>query len=136
MPINSKILCRGLIVWLIIIVAESVHGILRVLLLEPLVGDFRARQIAVFTGAIIVLTLSIAFVRWFKSENLTQLFAIGLLWITLTIAFEILLGRFVANLPWERIASDYNLFEGGLLPLGLLSMLFSPIVAGKIRKVI
>ena len=43
---------RAFLVWLLIIAIESVHGTLRVLFLQPLVGDFRARQIAVFTGSL------------------------------------------------------------------------------------
>lgn len=36
------------------------------------------------------------------------------------------------DLSWEWIASDYNVFEGGLLPFGLLVMLFAPFVLAKI----
>jgi len=42
---------RGLLVWLLIAAAETVHGILRVLLLQPYLGDLRARQLALVTGA-------------------------------------------------------------------------------------
>ena len=43
-------LFRALLVWLIIIGVETVHGILRGLFLAPLIGDFQARRISVFTG--------------------------------------------------------------------------------------
>ncbi|MGL4881608.1 MAG: hypothetical protein ACRC8K_11140, partial [Waterburya sp.] len=56
-----------------------------------------------------------------------------LLWLGLTVGFEIMLGRFVMGLSWERIASDYNLLQGGLMPLGLLVLTLSPLIATKVR---
>jgi hypothetical protein len=44
-------LLKAFAVWLLIVVGESVNGTLRMLLLAPRVGDFRARQFGVFTGA-------------------------------------------------------------------------------------
>lgn len=127
---------RGFFIWLIIISAEILHGVLRVLFLTPVVGDFRARQIAVFTGIIIIFTIAYLSVRWIRASRITQLLLTGFIWISLTLAFEILFGRFVVNASWERIASDYNIAEGGLLPVGMFAMAFSPLAAGKLRGVI
>ena len=41
---------KALVIWLLIAVADVLHGVLRVSLLNRRVGDHRARQIAVFTG--------------------------------------------------------------------------------------
>ncbi len=131
----SKIFFRALVVWLIIICAEILHAVLRSLFLEPFVGDFRARQIAVFTGALIILSIAFFFIKWLRAANYFQLFIIGFFWLILTISFEIAFGKFVLNLSWERIVEDYNILNGGLLPLGLLFLLFSPLIAAKIRKI-
>jgi hypothetical protein len=56
------------------------------------------------------------------------------MWLFLTLAFELFLGRTVFGYSWERLASDYNLLEGGLLPIGLLVLTFSPIIAARIRS--
>ena len=45
---------RALVVWLVIIVAETVHGTLRQLFVTPLVGDSSARQIGIVVGSLIV----------------------------------------------------------------------------------
>ena len=58
---------------------------------------------------------------------------VGLIWLTLTMACEVMFGRFVVGLTWERIAADYNLLKGGLMPLGLLLLLFAPMIAGRLR---
>lgn len=128
-----SIFWRGFVVWLIIIFAEFLHGTLRVLLLQPFAGDFRARQISVFTGILIILTISYFFVGWLRASNNSQLFLVGLLWLVLTVAFEISLGRLL-NLSWERIFSDYDIRNGGLMPIGLLFLVFAPLIAAKLKR--
>ncbi|MEQ1763556.1 MAG: hypothetical protein ABL984_10470, partial [Pyrinomonadaceae bacterium] len=118
-------------VWVVIIIAETAHGMLRQLLLEPLIGDFRARQVSVFFGSLLILAIAFIFVRWLKGNSVFDFVLIGILWVALTVSFEIILGRFLMNLSWERIVSDYNLAAGGLLPLGLLVMLAAPLVFAK-----
>jgi hypothetical protein len=46
---------RGVAVWLCIILVEMLHGIARTMFLAPAIGDFRARQVAVFTGSLLNL---------------------------------------------------------------------------------
>ena len=113
--------------------AETVHGIARTLLLEPLVGDLRARQIAVFTGSLIIIAIAVITIRWIGERQPARLLTIGALWVGLTVAFEMGLGRFVFGYPWARLASDYDLTAGGLLPLGLLVMALAPWIAARLR---
>jgi len=130
---GASIYIRGLIVWLVIIIGETVHGIARTILLEPRVGDLRARQIAVFSGAVIILAVTCIFIRWIRATSKGQLLAVGALWLFLTIGFEIALGRLVMGASWERLLSDYNLAKGGLLPIGMLILFFAPLIAAKLR---
>ena len=129
---TSHVLARGFVVWLLIIVAETIHGIARTLLLEPLIGDFRARQVSIFTGAAMIVVITFVFVRWLKGSNALDFISIGTLWVILTVGFEILLGRLALDLSWERIASDYDFFQGGLMLLGLLVMLLVPVTMAKL----
>lgn len=132
---NFKVtLMRGFAVWLVIIGAEIVHGILRVLILEPFAGDFRARQIAVFSGIGLILTITILLFRRLKTENKFSLLCVGFFWLVLTVGFEIILGRFVMKVSWERIWSDYDLPNGGLMPFGLIFLTLAPLIAAKFRQ--
>lgn len=131
---NKFLLFRAFAVWLVIIAAETVHGTLRVLFLEPYFGDFRARQIAVFSGAVIILIIALLFIRFVRAAGNFQLFAVGLFWLALTLIFELSLGRFVLNLSWQRIFSDYNIGQGGLLTFGLIILLLAPLIASSFRR--
>jgi len=126
---------RAFAVWLVLIVAEILHGIARGVFLVPHVGEFRSNQIGVFTGSIIILAIALAFVRWIGATRTSHLLAVGVLWLGLTLAFEILFGRFVVGASWERLAADYNVLEGGLLPFGMLILPLSPLIAAKVRGV-
>ena len=127
---------RAIVVWLILIFAETLHGAARSILLEPYVGDLRARQIGVFSGSIIFFCIALASARWVGAMRTSQLIGVGVVWLLLTVAFEVSFGRFVLGYSWQRVASDYNIPEGGLLPLGLAALTASPYVAGKVRGII
>ncbi len=126
---------RSLLVWLLLMLLETIHGTLRLMLLVPMVGDFRARQIAVFTGALLSFITTCFFISWIQPQIKRQVVLIGLFWVVLTIMFEVLLGIFVFRMPISRIAEDYDILRGGLMPIGLLLMLFTPIIAAHIKGI-
>ena len=131
-----RIVLRGVVVWCGIIVVEVFHGIARALFLAPLVGDFRARQIAVFTGSILILIVARSFIGWIGPGRVTDAVAVGAVWLVLTLAFEIAFGRYVVRAPWSRIASDYDLLRGGLLPIGLAVLTVAPLVSARMRRLL
>lgn len=128
-----RIAVRSFTIWLVLICAEIIHGIFRALVLVPIVGEFRSNQIGVFTGSAIILAIAYFTIRWIGAKRPSELLLVSLIWLVLTVAFEVLLGRFVIGLTWERIASVYNVLNGGLMPLGLLCLFFSPMIAAKLR---
>jgi hypothetical protein len=125
------VLARGSLVWFIIITVEAIHGVFRVFMIEPLIGDLRARQVSVFLGSILILAIAFIFVRWIKGNTSMDFLAVGIIWVGLTVGFEIVLGRFALGLSWERIASDYDPASGGLMIFGLVVMLLAPLVTAK-----
>ena len=128
-----RICLRAFAVWLIIIAAEIVHGILRAIVLVPWVGDFRSSQIGVFTGSAIILAIAYVSIRWLDASHRSELLLVGTIWLVQTVVFEVLFGRFVMDLPWERLLADYNMLAGGLMPLGLVVLLLSPWIASKLQ---
>ena len=129
-----RISIRSVSIWFLVIAAEIIYGILRAIALVPLAGEFRSNQIGVFTGSAIILVIACLTIRWIGATQRSQLLTVGAIWLVLTVAFEVLFGRFVVGLSWERIVADYNLLRGGLMPLGLLFLLFAPMIAGRLRK--
>ena len=76
---------RALLVWFIIIAVETCHGIARALFIVPLTGDFRARQIGVFIGALLVFFTTFLFIRYINTTKKSTLLIIGFGWVLLTL---------------------------------------------------
>lgn len=127
--------CRAIAIWLVVIAAEIGHGIARTCVLAPRLGDGRARQIGVFSGALLNLGIACLTVRWIGATTRGALVGVGLVWTVLTVIFELAFGRWVARVSWERLRADYDLAHGGLLPIGLAALAGTPLVAARLRRV-
>lgn len=129
----TRTFIRAAIVWLLIILTEIAHGVIRAIFLVPVVGDFPSRQIGVFTGTVLFFLVALACVRWIGFARARQAFFIGFGWAFATFVFEISFGRFVAGASWERLFSDYDLARGGFMPVGLALMALCPYAAARAR---
>ena len=123
---------RVLGAWIMIAAAETGHGVLRRWLLEPLVGDATARRLCVFSGAAIVFGVAWLAADWMGLRTRRGLLGAGLAWVVLTLFFEVAAGRLL-GLSWSRIGADYDIAQGGLMPVGLVAMGFSPLLARRLR---
>ncbi len=124
---------KALAVWLLIVIAESIHGIIRQLFIAPVIGDLPARQIGVLIGSVIIFAIAWACIRWIGADSLGQQLRVGLLWVVLIAVFEFSLGA-ALGYSQERMLSDYNLAEGGFMGFGLVFMLVAPFLAAKARR--
>lgn len=131
---TPRLLKRALVAWCVLIAVEFVHGTLRTIFLVPVVGDFRSRQIGVFTGSVLILAVTYFLVPWLRITGTRPLMMIGSLWVVLTVVFEFTFGHFVFGRSWADLSSDYDILRGGFLAIGLAVMMFAPVVAVRMRR--
>jgi hypothetical protein len=124
---------RALLVWLLMMVIETIHGVLRNLLLVSLVGDLRARQLGVFIGSALILGVAVLLIDWIRPSSISDLLVIGAMWLALTLSFEFGLGHALGR-PWSALVADYDLTRGGLLSIGMVVLALSPWIAARIRQ--
>jgi hypothetical protein len=124
---------RALAVWLLLMIAEVVHGLWRMRYLALWLGDFPARQVCVFTGSMLILLITYVCIRRIPASKTQTLLAVGLAWLALTVAFELAFGRFGLHRSWEEIGSDFDLLHGGMFPIGLAVLTLSPLVTARWR---
>ncbi|MEO8051975.1 MAG: hypothetical protein ABI833_16275 [Acidobacteriota bacterium] len=124
---------RSLLVWLLMMAVETIHGVLRNNFLAPLVGDFRARQIGVFIGSALVLGIAVLLIGWIRPNSKLSLLSIGAMWLALTLAFEFGLG-YALGRPRDAMLADYDLTRGGLLSIGMVVLALSPWLAAQVRQ--
>jgi hypothetical protein len=121
-------------VWMLIILTETLHGTVREIFIAPVLGGLRARQLGVPVGSALILAIAWATSRWMGAATRQAQLIVGVYWALLTFAFEILLG-WAIGLGWSRIFADYDPMRGGFMVLGLVFMVFAPLLAAKLRRV-
>ena len=124
---------RAVAVWLLLMTVETVHGTLRTLVLTPYLGDFSARQVSVLSGSLLILLTAYLTGRWLHAQTTRAQLLVGGSWLALTLGFELGVGRYVVGYAWERLAADYDLARGGLLPFGLVVLALAPWATARLR---
>ena len=124
---------KALVTWIGIALAETLHGALRIKLLNRRLGDRRARRLGVLTGTVLILAIGWFAVPWIGPSNIGECTMVGALWLALMLSFDVAFGRFVFRFSWERIASDFDVTKGNLLALGMAVLFFTPLVVAKIH---
>ena len=124
---------RATLAWMLIILAETLHGVIREIFIAPRLGDLRARQLGVFIGSAIIFAIAWMTARWLGAQSRAARLGVGILWVALTLIFEIAFGRSI-GMSWDRISSDYNPARGGLMLFGLVFMCFAPLLAARLRE--
>ena len=123
---------KYVLLWFPMIVIAIGNGIAREALYRGALGDLGAHQLST---AIMILLLAAYFVwvvrRWpFRSAR--EALMVGILWLSMTVAFEFLFGRFVMGHPWERLLNDYDLRGGRVWALILLWVALGPPLINRI----
>lgn len=125
---------RAIGLWFVLMAAETLNGLWRAKVLAPWIGDAAARDVSVFTGSIVILLITFAAIGWIPAHSVRTLLLIGATWVLLSVAYEFALGYLVFHRPLADIASDFDLFQGRLLPIGLLVLLLAPLLAARVLR--
>jgi hypothetical protein len=130
---NRDLFIRALLIWLLIALIETIHGVIRQLFLVPVWGDLPSRQVGVIVGSILILLVAWLSYGWIRARTMKQQLAVGALWVALMIGFETGLAALL-GISGERVRSDYNIFEGGYMALGLIVLLLSLVIVSKLKS--
>ena len=109
------------------------NGAIRQLGYGKLWSELFAHQVSCLTGIILFLVYTWCLSFYWPLESSGQAFTIGLIWLTLTIAFEFLFMHYGAKVPWGKLLHDYNIFEGRLWVLVLFAIFMAPYVVFRVR---
>lgn len=129
---SVPLVLQSFCIWLVFLATAILNGWIREQYLEKLVPPLAAHQLStlLLCGAIFALTVAFIYIR--RTGNNRTLLAIGLFWVFLTVTFEFLFFHFIAGKPWPVLLADYNLLEGRLFSLVLMTTLVSPLIAGRL----
>jgi hypothetical protein len=126
---------RALVVWFAMLVVASINGAFREAFLIPKLGDTPGRAISTLMLSAMVVLLTWLTIRWMAPPSPRAAWAIGVLWVALTLAFEFLAGHYLFGKPWSELTTDYNLARGRIWILVLIVTAIAPPVCAALRGV-
>lgn len=136
MPGTSGILFRAFLIWLIIIAAETMNGVVREMLISPIVGGQTGRQISFSVAILLISVITLALVRWLGAVDNRRLLGVGLFWAVLTFIFELEMSLTVGGRSWAETLADFDPSLDGLMAFGLVFLMAVPLLAFSVLKMI
>jgi hypothetical protein len=113
-------------VWLAILVLASVNGAVRDFGLMPVLGNTIARALSTILLCALVLLVTWSAIGWIGPTDRRQALSVGVMWLLLTLAFELLGGHYAFRKPWPTLLADYDVTQGRIWLLALIVTLFAP----------
>lgn len=129
----KEIYLQALGIWILMVFLAIINGTLRNNVYGPKMTELLAHQLStVIYIAIFILVLFLFFSRTSAPYSQKDLVMIGILWLFLTIMFEFGFGHYIMGHPWSRLLNDYDIFQGRLWMLVLITELTGPYLIGRI----
>lgn len=100
---------------------------------EPSLGALPAEQLSNATLLAVVMVWAVAVERRHPTASSRQALQVGVLWATLTVAFEFVGGRYLTGDTWQTLVEAYDLTAGHLWPLAVAGIVLAPVMARKWR---
>jgi len=119
---------RALGVWMLLALAMIANGVARLYLLLPLLGERGAELASAATGVVLILAITRPFIRALDFASPVEYGEIALLWVGLTVAFELGFGHYAAGESWGALLANYDLLAGRTWPLVLAFVAASPFI--------
>jgi len=127
------LIVKALVIWIGIALAETLHGSLRVKLLNRKLGDRRARRVGVLTGTVLIFAIGWFAIPWIGPSSVGECLAVGAFWLGLMLSLDVAFGRLVFHFSWKRIVADFDVTKGNVLALGMTALFFTPVVVAKLH---
>jgi len=124
---------RYALAWVGMLVLAIANGALRQATFGRVLPELRAHQLSTLIGSVLMGAFMWVVLRWWPPASRREAIAIGLLWVSLTVAFEFFMGLVLLGRPVAQVLADYNVFAGRVWVLFLLWLTVAPWLFFRIR---
>jgi len=124
---------RYALAWVGMLVLAIANGALRQATFGMVLPELRAHQLSTLIGSVLMGAFMWVVLRWWPPASRREAIAIGLLWVSLTVAFEFFMGLVLLGRPVAQVLADYNVFAGRVWVLFLLWLTVAPWLFFRIR---
>lgn len=118
------------------VLVAILNGSLRESILNPMFSTEIALPISGLLLSVMIFLVTYLFIGWFNTKDPKTFIQIGGFWSLLTIGFEYGFGYFVLHHSLNEIHQVFNVFQGNLFSLALLTSILSPWLAAKLKRLI
>ena len=129
-------IARGFLIWCLLLALAVINGGIREFWLIPRAGASVGHAISTVALCVLILLLGLATIRWIRPVTAREAWAIGSLWLGLTMSFEFLAGHYLFGNSWSRLLEDYDILRGRIWVLVLVTTAVAPRVAAPARRLV
>ena len=115
-----------LLAWITMLLIAIGNGALRQVVFAKIKTELRAHQLSTLIGAVLIGAFIWLVVHVWPPASGQQAIAIGLVWLSLTVAFEFFMGLVLLKQALAKVLGDYNLFAGRVWVLFLVWLTVAP----------
>ncbi|HEU4645564.1 MAG TPA: hypothetical protein VFS80_08370 [Burkholderiales bacterium] len=126
-------LLRSLLAWLVILGLAITNGVLREEILIPALGKPGGLILSGVLLCMLIVLVAYGLLRFTRHLTASKSLLIGVLWLSLTLAFEFSFGRYVQHKSWAELLDAYAFKEGNIWPVVLVVTLLAPYLAFRLR---
>ena len=133
---NSRLLLKIFIIWLIIAFVAVLNGMLREAVLFKYMGTELALPVSGIILCLLVFLVTNLLLTWIGQQTARTFFIIGSICVCITLLFEFVFGHYVVGRSWHELIQVFNMQNGDLFTLVLLTSFISPYTAARLRGMI
>lgn len=121
--------------WLLLVAVAIFNAAIREKILLKIVGHW-SLPLSGLTLSILIFFVTLIVIPLFTAKSAFHYWMIGGMWLILTLSFEFLFGHYVIGKSWTEIFMIFNVLQGNLMSLVLLTTFFSPYLAAHLRQLL
>src|SRR5688572_17441522 len=129
-------LARAVLIWCLLLGLAVINGGVREIWIIPRAGAGGGHAISTVALCVLILLLSSATIRWIRPVSAREAWAIGSLWLGLTVSLEFLAGHYLFGNSWSRLLEDYDVLRGRTWVLVLVTTAVAPRLAARARQLV
>jgi hypothetical protein len=114
-------------------VLAVLNGAVREGWLVPRFGEPAGRALSTLSLCGLVLAATWLSIGWIRPRTTRAALGVGVLWLALTLAFELLAGHYAFGRPWAVLLEDYDVTRGRIWIAVPLLVLFAPVWTARLR---
>jgi len=120
--------------WILMLLVSIANGAVRDFTYGKHMDELTSHQLSTASGVLLLGIVIWGFFRRYPPSSNRQAVSIGLLWMTLTVAFEFLFFRYVGGHSWSELLANYNVLKGRVWVFVLVWVAVAPAVFFRLRR--